>query len=72
MSETYLNDKEVSARYPVNERSLQRWRNTGDGPPYIRVGARRVLYRESDIIAWMERKTFQSHEAELASQIESL
>lgn len=31
--------------------TVKRWRKTGDGPRYIRVG-KHVRYREADIEAW--------------------
>lgn len=37
---------------PPAKRTLERWRQTGDGPRYILVG-RVVRYRRSDLDAWL-------------------
>ena len=31
------------------------WRHCGDGPPSVRLG-KRIYYRESDVLEWLERK----------------
>lgn len=36
--------------------TLKKWRTKGIGPKFIRVG-RRVLYRGSDINAWLSSRT---------------
>ncbi len=40
-------------RYSVH--SLQRWRRVGDGPAYIKPHGRKVLYRKSDLNAWINK-----------------
>jgi len=57
---------ETAQRLSVHERSLERWRAEGTGPEYVRLGARRVGYRESAILAWLNARTFQHRAAELA------
>ena len=67
MSEIYLTEEEFSSRYHVRPRSAQRWRNTGEGgPPFVRLGLRRIGYRLSDCEAWAAGRTFTSRAAELA------
>ena len=34
------------------------WRSQGEGPPYIKIGAR-VGYRGSDLNRWLESRTIQ-------------
>ncbi len=34
--------------------TLYAWRYRGEGPPGIRVG-RELRYRESDVVAWLDR-----------------
>ena len=36
--------------------TLNHWRSQGEGPPYIKIGAR-VAYRGSDLNAWLEQRT---------------
>jgi len=66
LDETYLSEPQLSQRYAIPARSLQRWRCTGDGPPFVRLGPRRVAYRLSDVEAWMAARTFSSRAAELS------
>lgn len=46
--ETYLRQRELAARWRVSERALERWRWTGKGPAYVKIGGA-VRYRLSDI-----------------------
>jgi hypothetical protein len=36
-------------------RTLEKWRVTGEGPPYVKMG-RRVLYRLEDLVAWINSR----------------
>ena len=47
---------EVSARFAVNRTTLRRWRVSGDGPPFIRLGPKVIAYRETDVAAWIEQR----------------
>jgi hypothetical protein len=49
---TLLLQKEAAARLRLSERTLERWRLTGDGPPFVKCG-RRVAYRSADIEAFI-------------------
>jgi predicted DNA-binding transcriptional regulator AlpA len=64
--ETYLTEAEFAARYHLGRRTAQRWRETGDGPPWCRLGARRVLYRLSDCEDWARSRTYRHRADELA------
>jgi predicted DNA-binding transcriptional regulator AlpA len=64
----YLSEREFSARFGIPPRTLQRWRLTGDGPPYVRLGPRRIAYREADAEAWAASRTFAHRAAELAQR----
>jgi predicted DNA-binding transcriptional regulator AlpA len=66
MPETFLTEREFSDRFKIPARTAQRWRSTGDGPPFVRLGPRRVAYRLSDIEAWAASRTFASRAAEIA------
>lgn len=54
-------DTKGAARYlggikkPLSERTLQRNRQIGGGPRFIRVG-RLIRYRKSDLDAWLESR----------------
>ena len=66
MADTYLTERDFAGRYHVSVRTLQRWRASGDGPPFVRLGPRRVVYRERDAEAWAARRTFADRADELA------
>jgi predicted DNA-binding transcriptional regulator AlpA len=44
-----LSQRQAAEYLGVSPRTLERWRVTGDGPSYIKLG-RRVAYRECDLI----------------------
>ena len=71
MSETiqvgeYLDEAALADRYLIPPRTAQRWRSTGGGPPFVRLGARRVLYRVADVERWLTERTFKSRADELS------
>jgi predicted DNA-binding transcriptional regulator AlpA len=68
MTVEFLTEREFSERFKIPARTAQRWRSTGDGPPFVRLGPRRVAYRMSDVERWAESRTFKSRAAELAQQ----
>lgn len=59
-----IGEKALCVRLGVRPRTVQQWRVTGDGPPYIRLGARMVAYRIADVDAWVAARTFVAHAAE--------
>jgi excisionase family DNA binding protein len=48
-----LTEREASEYLSVAPRTLQRWRQLGRGPKYVRAG-RRVLYRKRDLDDWLD------------------
>lgn len=48
MSVTHLNQVELAARLKISPRTLERWRWTGEGPAYLKIGGR-VVYRLEDV-----------------------
>jgi hypothetical protein len=65
-TEIYLTEEEFAGRYHLGRRTVQRWRQTGDGPAWVRLGARRVLYRLSDCEVWAAERTYRHRADELA------
>ena len=43
-----FNQMDLAARWRISHRTLERWRWSGDGPKFLKVGGR-VVYRLSDI-----------------------
>ena len=67
-SSPYLEPAAVALRYLISERTLDRWRSTGEGPAFVRIGPRRIVYRLADCEAWAAARTFSHRGAELAAQ----
>lgn len=51
--QTILTTMEAAQYLRVSERTLIRWRNAREGPPWTKVG-RRVAYRQGDLERWLE------------------
>ena len=68
MVEVYLTENEFSDRFNIPQRTAERWRRSGDGPPYVRLGPRRIAYRLSDCEAWAAARTYPHRAAELAGR----
>jgi excisionase family DNA binding protein len=47
----HLSPAELSERLGVPAETLKRWRRTGAGPRFLRVG-RHIRYRTADVEAW--------------------
>ena len=70
LPDLYLTEREFSDRYNVSPRTAQRWRAMGEGgPPFVRIGFRRIGYRLSDCESWAAGRTFGSRAAELAGRV---
>lgn len=67
MMDQLLSTKEAAEVLRASERALERWRVTGDGPKFCRVGPRRVVYRAADLAEWLEARVYQHRAAELAA-----
>lgn len=51
----HINQVELSRRWRLSPRTLERWRYRGTGPQYLKVGGR-VVYRLDDIEAFEARR----------------
>lgn len=47
----YLRQHELAQRWRISPRTVEKWRQSGVGPRYLRVGGR-VLYPASEIEAY--------------------
>lgn len=47
----YLSERQLAARWQASSRTLQRWRASGKGPPFLRLGGA-IRYRLIDIEAF--------------------
>jgi predicted DNA-binding transcriptional regulator AlpA len=51
-----LTSEQTAQELKVSERTLEDWRRTGAGPPFIRISRRCVRYRRADIEAWLAER----------------
>ncbi len=65
---SFFNEQALSDYLSIPRRTLQRWRVTGDGPAFIRAGARRVLYRREAVEAWAASREHRHRAAEMMRQ----
>jgi hypothetical protein len=55
LSEEFWTSKEVAALIRVTPAALRQWRQRGVGPRWLNA-ERRILYRKSDVEAWLEEQ----------------
>jgi hypothetical protein len=66
MTIRHLNQIELAARLNISPRTLERWRWTGEGPRYMKVGGR-VVYRLEDVEGY-EASQLRNSTAEISSK----
>jgi hypothetical protein len=49
----WVDDRELARRTPIKRATWQKWRRTGDGPPYYKISGRRVLYKWREVNTWL-------------------
>ena len=54
MDERLMTTEEVAEYFRTADGTVRYWRHIGKGPRSLKVG-RRVLYRESDVMAWRDK-----------------
>ena len=59
MPQTHLNQADLAARLNVSPRTLERWRWTGEGPAFLKIGGR-VVYRLEDVEAFERARRCES------------
>jgi predicted site-specific integrase-resolvase len=62
MATEFLTTQELCDRWKVRSDTLYRWRQNGDGPPYIKLGKdsaqhSRIIYKLSEIEAYEAEKS---------------
>ena len=48
-----LTTEQAATTLGLSERTLEAWRSRGEGPPFLRVGPRRVAYSRNDLDSWL-------------------
>lgn len=59
MADEFLNQVHLARRWHISPRTLERWRWTGEGPAYVKIGGR-VVYRLDDVKAYESGRRFES------------
>jgi hypothetical protein len=58
----FLTQDEAAAELKICERTLDRWRRLGEGPPITKL-RRRVLYWRSSLHAWLQTRGHRGYAA---------
>ena len=68
MEEEFMTTSQLADLIGVQNQTARAWRHRGEGPSYIRIGGKhgRVLYRRSDVEAWLRERTYTSTSEESA------
>lgn len=67
LGERLLAPRQLAEALNVTTKTLERWRMTGDGPPYIRVSRKVVRYRLSDVESFLAGRVATSTATETAT-----
>jgi predicted site-specific integrase-resolvase len=59
MLSDYLTPAQLADDLGICAKTLERWRNDGQGPPITRLG-RTVLYRRTSVAAWLTARELQA------------
>jgi hypothetical protein len=57
--QTLLNQREAADALRLSERTLERYRVSGEGPPFVRAG-KRIMYRLADLDSWVRDRVVTS------------
>ncbi len=55
-----LTVEEAAARLKLSKHTLNRWRVTGEGPPFVKYGPRLVRYAAARLDAWEQARSHSS------------
>ena len=55
-----LNEEQAAEFLGLKPRTLQAWRWSGGGPRFVRLSARAVRYRQSDLDSFVDDRVFEN------------
>lgn len=55
-----ISEKELLRIVSISKSTIRRWEISGDFPRRISLGKRRVVWRYSDVVSWIELRESQS------------
>lgn len=59
-SSPFLSTKAAAERLGYSESTLEKYRHTGDGPPYLKIGKGRIAYDVTELDRWARSRSFRS------------
>ena len=69
MKTTHVTQNDLSERWHLSPRTLERWRWEGIGPKFLKIGGR-ILYRIEDIEAYEEESIRQETRKDMGISLE--
>ena len=60
LNSPYLSVEQAADYLRVSKNYLDKLRVSGNGPAFVRLGRRKVLYREFDLDKWVEERIYAS------------
>jgi predicted DNA-binding transcriptional regulator AlpA len=57
MKSELVDEREAASILCYSVRALQNWRHRGGGPDFVKVSARSIRYRRSDLEKWIASRT---------------
>lgn len=60
LDDHFLNEAQAAEFLKFSPKALQKWRCNGNGPKFLKVSARGVRYKMSDLLSWAEQRTYSS------------
>jgi predicted DNA-binding transcriptional regulator AlpA len=62
-----LSEKQLLEWLGVSSPTASRWRASGEGPPFVQLGPRRIGYRRSAVEGWLDGRECKRHQAATAA-----
>lgn len=66
LGEPLLAPAALAAELGVTTKTLERWRMTGDGPPFLRISRKVIRYSKADVEAFLAHRIATSTASETA------
>lgn len=57
-TDTLLTVEDAASHLKISKHTLNRWRVTGEGPPFIKYGPRLVRYLVTTLDEWAQERMF--------------
>lgn len=54
LSDPIYSESETAEFLSLKPCTLRKWRPLKKGPPHVRIGARRIGYRASEVLSWID------------------